>query len=99
NGGPNTPMVNQTMAMVPMPAVGAPAGVLGPTTNVNIGMDYWGTATSSTLPRLRGKTSPSPVGGGMVTAGSQESLPSPFWLHVVCPPRPIFSPLFPITFI
>ncbi|KAK4389182.1 bZIP transcription factor 68 [Sesamum angolense] len=43
-GGPGTPhaIINQTMAMVPMPAVGAVSGVPGPTTNLNIGMDYWG---------------------------------------------------------
>lgn len=84
NGGPNTlpTMVNQSMAIVPMPAVGAPGGVPGPTTNLNIGMDYWGTATPPALPALHGKASPAPVAGGMVTAGSRESLQSQLWLQV-----------------
>ncbi|XAR70678.1 hypothetical protein NMG60_11027614 [Bertholletia excelsa] len=81
NGGPNTPpmMVNQTMSIIPMTA-GAP-GVPGPTTNLNIGMDYWGAAGSSTLPAVRGKAPPTPVAGGMVTAGSRESLQSQLWLQ------------------
>ena len=83
NGGPNTPpmMVNQTMPIMPMAATGAP-GVPGPTTNLNIGMDYWGAATSSTLPALRGKAPPTPVAGGMVTAGSRDSVQSQLWLQV-----------------
>lgn len=83
NGGPNTlpTMVNQSMAIVPMPAVGAPGGVPGPTTNLNIGMDYWGTATPPALPALHGKASPAPVAGGMVTTGSRESLQSQLWLQ------------------
>ncbi|XP_028074790.1 bZIP transcription factor 16-like isoform X3 [Camellia sinensis] len=82
NGGPNTPpmMVNQTMPIMPMAATGAP-GVPGPTTNLNIGMDYWGAATSSTLPALRGKAPATPVAGGMVTAGSRDSVQSQLWLQ------------------
>ncbi|GMQ04211.1 hypothetical protein CsSME_00049705 [Camellia sinensis var. sinensis] len=82
NGGPNTPpmMVNQTMPIMPVAAAGAP-GVPGPTTNLNIGMDYWGAATSSTLPALRGKAPPTPVAGGMVTAGSRDSVQSQLWLQ------------------
>ncbi|XP_058224525.1 bZIP transcription factor 16-like isoform X3 [Rhododendron vialii] len=83
NGGPTTlpTMVNQSMAIMPMPAVGAPGGVPGPTTNLNIGMDYWGTATPPTLPALHGKATPAPVAGGMVTAGSRDSLQSQLWLQ------------------
>ncbi|XP_057478608.1 bZIP transcription factor 16-like isoform X1 [Actinidia eriantha] len=83
NGGPNAvpTMVNPTMSIVPIPAVGVPGGVPGPTTNLNIGMDYWGTATSSTLPAMRGKAPPAPVAGGMVNAGSRESLQSQLWLQ------------------
>ncbi|CAL5373698.1 unnamed protein product [Camellia sinensis] len=83
NGGPNTPpmMVNQTMPIMPVAAAGAP-GVPGPTTNLNIGMDYWGAATSSTLPALRGKAPPTPVAGGMVTAGSRDSVQSQLWLQM-----------------
>ncbi|XP_059642836.1 bZIP transcription factor 16-like [Cornus florida] len=76
NGGPNIPhtMVNQTVSIVP-------AGVSGPATNLNIGMDYWGAATSPTLPALRGKVPSAPVAGGMVTAGSRESVQSQLWLQ------------------
>ncbi|XP_061371321.1 bZIP transcription factor 16-like isoform X4 [Gastrolobium bilobum] len=57
NGVLNTPgtVVNQTMSILPISAAGAPGAVPGPTTNSNIGMDYWGTPTSSTIPVLRGK--------------------------------------------
>ncbi|XAR54763.1 hypothetical protein NMG60_11030050 [Bertholletia excelsa] len=74
NGGPHTPpaMVNL------MP--GAP-GSVGPTTNLNIGMDYWGAAPSSALPSLHGKAAPAPVAGGIVTAGSRDSMQSQLWLQ------------------
>ncbi|XP_059656899.1 bZIP transcription factor 16 [Cornus florida] len=64
NGGPNMPhtMVNQTMGVMPMAASGAPA------TNLNIGMDYWGNATASTL-------------HGKAAAGSRESGQSQPWLQ------------------
>ncbi|CAL5429464.1 unnamed protein product [Camellia sinensis] len=77
NGGPNT---HQTMAVMPMSAAGAPGAIPGPTTNLNIGMDYWGAATSSTHPALRGKTPPAPVAGGMVTAGSRD-IQSQLWIQ------------------
>ncbi|KAL7164800.1 hypothetical protein ACSBR2_040658 [Camellia fascicularis] len=77
NGGPNT---HQTMAVMPMSAAGAPGAIPGPTTNLNIGMDYWGSATSSTHPALRGKTPPAPVAGGMVTAGSRD-IQSQLWIQ------------------
>ncbi|KAF7115334.1 hypothetical protein RHSIM_RhsimUnG0059100 [Rhododendron simsii] len=59
NGGPNTSptMVNHTMAIMP-------PCVPGPTTNLNIGMDYWGAG---------------PIAGGMITAGSRESIQSQPW--------------------
>lgn len=84
NGGLSTPhtMVNQTMAIVPIPATGAPGGVPGPTTNLNIGMDYWGTPTSSTIPALRGKVPSTAVAGAMVTTGSRENVQSQIWLQV-----------------
>ncbi|CAK8562044.1 unnamed protein product [Lathyrus sativus] len=57
NGVLNTPhtVVNQTMSVVPMSVAGPLAAVPGPTTNLNIGMDYWGTPTSSTIPAMHGK--------------------------------------------
>ncbi|KAK9274532.1 hypothetical protein L1049_021781 [Liquidambar formosana] len=82
NGGSSTPhtLVNQTMAIMPISAPGAP-GVPGPTTNLNIGMDYWGAPTSSAIPALRGKVPSAPVAGGIVTAGSRESVQSQLWLQ------------------
>ncbi|KAM7525477.1 hypothetical protein LguiA_015379 [Lonicera macranthoides] len=76
NGGQN-----QTMSIMPMPVAGAPVGVPGPTTNLNIGMDYWGGATSSAIPAIRGKSPSTPVAGGMVTTGSRESMQSQLWLQ------------------
>ncbi|XP_047338598.1 bZIP transcription factor 16-like [Impatiens glandulifera] len=59
------PMLNQTMSIIPIPAGGA----TGPTTNLNIGMDYWGAANPSSVPTLPGKT---PVGVGIGAAGSRD---------------------------
>ncbi|KAG8375136.1 hypothetical protein BUALT_Bualt10G0069000 [Buddleja alternifolia] len=83
NGGSHTShsMGNQAMAMVPMPAVGAVSGVPGPTTNLNIGMDYWGTAPSPAVPAMRGKVPATPVAGGMVTTGSRDSMQSQLWIQ------------------
>lgn len=83
NGGSSTPhtMMNQPMAIMPMPATGAPAAVPGPTTNLNIGMDYWG-APAATNPAMRGKLPSTPVAGGIVTAGSRDNVQSQLWLQV-----------------
>ncbi|CAA0820426.1 basic region/leucine zipper transcription factor 16 [Striga hermonthica] len=80
NGGPNISrqMVNQPMHVVPISAVG---GVPGPPTNLNIGMDYWGTIPSSSIPAMRGKVSAAPVAAGMVTAGSRDSIQSQLWIQ------------------
>ncbi|KAG8382111.1 hypothetical protein BUALT_Bualt05G0042400 [Buddleja alternifolia] len=62
NGGSNTPhsMVNHNMAIMPMPATGVVPSASGPTTNLNIGMDYWGAAQSA-IPATHGKV-PSSTG-------------------------------------
>ncbi|KAL3844456.1 hypothetical protein ACJIZ3_001859 [Penstemon smallii] len=74
NGGPNAShsMVNHTMAMVPMPAAGAVSGVPGPTTNLNIGMDYWGAAPSPGMPAMRGK---------VPAKGSHDGVQSQHWIQ------------------
>ncbi|KAL2348895.1 hypothetical protein Fmac_002895 [Flemingia macrophylla] len=84
NGGLNTPhtVVNQTMSIIPMSAGGAPGAVPGPTTNLNIGMDYWGTPASSSIPALSRKVPSTAVAGGMVTTtGSRDSVQSQLWLQ------------------
>ncbi|OIV93795.1 hypothetical protein TanjilG_03758 [Lupinus angustifolius] len=72
---------NQTMSIVPTSADGAHGAVPGPTTNLNIGMDYWGTPISSTIPALHGKVPSTAVSGGMVAAGSRDSVHSQPWLQ------------------
>lgn len=83
NGGISAPhsLVNQTMAIMPMSAVGA-GGVPGPTTNLNIGMDYWNAAASPSIPAIHGKVPPASVAGGMVTAGSRDIVQSQMWIQV-----------------
>ncbi|XP_012574643.1 bZIP transcription factor 16 isoform X2 [Cicer arietinum] len=83
NGGLNTAPtgVNQTMSILPISAGGAPGAVPGPATNLNIGMEYWGTPTSSNIPALRGKVPSTTVAGGIVTGGSRDSVQSQLWLQ------------------
>ncbi|KAL3652813.1 hypothetical protein CASFOL_002494 [Castilleja foliolosa] len=83
NGGHNTShaAVNQSMAMMPISAVGAVSGVPGPTTNLNIGMDYWGGAPSSAVPAMRGKVSANPAAGGMAATGSRDNTQSQPWIQ------------------
>ncbi|TKY58497.1 Transcription factor HBP-1a [Spatholobus suberectus] len=80
NGVHNRPQtVNQTMSIIPISTASAPGAVPGPTTNLNIGMDYWGTPTSSTIPALHGKVPSTAVAGGMITSGSQDGVQSRLW--------------------
>ncbi|CAL0314183.1 unnamed protein product [Lupinus luteus] len=83
NEGLNAPhtVVNQTMSILPISAGGAPGAVPGPTTNLNIGMDYWGTPTSGNIPAMRGMAPSPAVAGGVVTAGSRDSVQSQLWLQ------------------
>ncbi|XP_073303213.1 bZIP transcription factor 16-like [Primulina huaijiensis] len=83
NGGMAVPhpMVNQTMAVMPMPASGAVGGIPGPTTNLNIGMDYWGAAPTSAMPPMRGKVPGSSVVGGMVSSGSRDNAQAQPWIQ------------------
>ena len=84
NGGPKAPhsTVNAAMPIVPISTVGAATAVPGPTTNLHIGMDYWGTPASSTIPAMRGKVPSTPVAGGTVTPASRDSVQPQLWLQV-----------------
>ncbi|ESW30235.1 hypothetical protein PHAVU_002G136000 [Phaseolus vulgaris] len=77
NGGISTPatVVNQNVPIIPISAGGAPGAVPGPTTNLNIGMDYWGTPAPSNIPAL-GRKVPSTA-----VAGSRDSVQSQLWLQ------------------
>lgn len=87
NGGHSTShaMANQAMPMVPIPgqAVGAVSGVPGPTTNLNIGMDYWGSAQSSSRPAMLGGKVPATT--GIPSTGSRDNMQSQLWIQVSLP--------------
>jgi plant G-box-binding factor len=68
--------------ILPISASGTPGGFAGPATNLNIGMDYWGTPTSSNIPTIRGKVPYTTVAGGVVTSGSRDSVQSQLWLQL-----------------
>ncbi|KAG8051081.1 hypothetical protein GUJ93_ZPchr0009g1674 [Zizania palustris] len=62
NGASRTPSqakLNQTMAIMPMPSS---SPVPAPTTNLNIGMDYWAKTANST-PSMHGKATPNAAPG------------------------------------
>ncbi|RRT77169.1 hypothetical protein B296_00017865 [Ensete ventricosum] len=69
-----------------MLAAGVPAAVAGPTTNLNIGMDYWVAPTPSVIPPVHGKV-PATTNAGATIPGtlvrSSEKVPSEIWLQVV----------------
>ncbi|XP_029116565.1 bZIP transcription factor 1-B isoform X2 [Elaeis guineensis] len=69
-------VLGQTIPIMPMPAAGATSGVAGPTTNLNIGMDYWGAPSSSSLPPMHGKVPASAVAGAVVPGA-----PSELWMQ------------------
>ncbi|OMO77374.1 hypothetical protein CCACVL1_15029 [Corchorus capsularis] len=82
NGGPNArALVNAAIPVVPISTAGAATAVPGPTTNLHIGMDYWGAPASSTIPAMRGKVPSTPVAGGIVTPASRDSVQSQLWLQ------------------
>nr|XP_010920014.1 bZIP transcription factor 16 isoform X1 [Elaeis guineensis]XP_010920015.1 bZIP transcription factor 16 isoform X1 [Elaeis guineensis]XP_010920016.1 bZIP transcription factor 16 isoform X1 [Elaeis guineensis]XP_019705678.1 bZIP transcription factor 16 isoform X1 [Elaeis guineensis] len=75
---------SQTIPIMPMPVAGVPGGVAGPTTNLNIGMDYWNTSTPSPMPPIRGKAPAATGAGAMVPgglSGSRENAPSELWMQ------------------
>ncbi|GMJ12532.1 basic region/leucine zipper transcription factor 16 [Hibiscus trionum] len=83
NGRPNSAhsIANTAMAMVPISTTGAAMAVPGPTTNLHIGMDYWGTPASSNVPAMHAKVSSTPAAGGIVTPASRGSVQSQLWLQ------------------
>ncbi|XP_073107379.1 GDSL esterase/lipase At1g28570-like [Elaeis guineensis] len=70
---PSTPIVlNPTVPFVTIP----PGGLVGPTTTLNIGMDYWG--GSASVSAVRGKVPSAPSGAPFVPsrlAGSRDKVP------------------------
>ncbi|KAL0408021.1 UNVERIFIED_CONTAM: bZIP transcription factor 16 [Sesamum radiatum] len=83
NGGSATPhsVVNQTMAIMPITAAGVVGGFPGPTTNLNIGMDYWAATPTSAVPAMHGKVPSAPVQGGIVPTGSRDGVQSQLWIQ------------------
>ncbi|XP_074575614.1 bZIP transcription factor 1-B-like isoform X2 [Curcuma longa] len=80
---PSHAMSHQTMPLMPMLAAGVPGVVAGPTTNLNIGMDYWVTPASSAFPPA-GKVPSAPATGTTVSGtlvGASEKVPSEIWLQ------------------
>ncbi|XP_039028657.1 bZIP transcription factor 16-like isoform X2 [Hibiscus syriacus] len=83
NGGPNSgySIVNTATAIVPIANTGAATTVPGPTTNLHIGMDYWGTPASSKVPGMHTQVSSTPVAGEILTPSSRDSVQSRLWLQ------------------
>lgn len=92
DGGSRAPLavVDPSLPLVPISAA-PPRGVPVPTTNLNIGMDYWAAPASSAVPALHGKVLSTPVTGGIVTAGSRDNQSQLWLLGCQCLP---FSCLF-----
>ncbi|KAJ8435066.1 hypothetical protein Cgig2_015571 [Carnegiea gigantea] len=82
-GAPHA-LVNHAMPIMAMTAPGALSPVPGPATNLNIGMDYWGSPALSTMPAIRGKAPSAPVAAGIVPAGSRDNLQPQLWLQAEC---------------
>lgn len=77
-------VLNPTMAIMPVGPAGYPGGVPGPTTSLNIGMDYWGTPTQAAMPAIRGKVPSTPVAGAVVPhglGGSREIGQQDLWVQ------------------
>ncbi|OVA02853.1 Basic-leucine zipper domain [Macleaya cordata] len=83
SGTPQHSMLNPTMGIMPMPPAGAPGSVAGPTTNLNIGMDYWGAPTPSAIPAVRGKVPSATVAGAVPNGlvGSREGVQPELWIQ------------------
>ncbi|XP_042417091.1 bZIP transcription factor 1-B-like isoform X2 [Zingiber officinale] len=72
-----------TMPLMPLLATGVPGAVPGPTTNLNIGMDYWVAPVSSAIAPT-GKISATAVTGSTIPGtlvGVSGKVPSELWLQ------------------
>lgn len=70
---------------MPVLPAGVPGGIAGPTTNLNIGMDYWVGPTSTVIPPVHGKISTTAATGAMISGslvGTNEKVPAEIWLQV-----------------
>ncbi|KAG6508996.1 hypothetical protein ZIOFF_034379 [Zingiber officinale] len=64
-------MTNRGMEMIPIPTASTPGGVGCATTNLNMGMEYWGTPSlASPIPTMQGKMAVNKIGAGL--PGSSE---------------------------
>ncbi|RWW25506.1 hypothetical protein GW17_00010151 [Ensete ventricosum] len=68
--------MSHTRAVMPTPAAAGPGGVVGPATNLNIGMEYWAASSLSHIPSMHGKMPTTAVGGAVAPSG-----PSEHWLQ------------------
>ncbi|KAJ0987573.1 hypothetical protein J5N97_005929 [Dioscorea zingiberensis] len=72
-------VLNHNMPFIALP----PGAIAGPTTTLNIGMDYMGGPVSP-VPTIRGKPTAAPLSAGMhpsCNAGSRDAIPSDLWLR------------------
>ncbi|KAL5995535.1 hypothetical protein ACLOJK_025598 [Asimina triloba] len=73
-------MTNQTSPMLPVPT----NVTAGPTTNLNIGMDFWGGTAPSSMATIRGKLPIAPATTAIVPSAlvtSLDGVPSELWLQ------------------
>ncbi|KAK1315029.1 hypothetical protein QJS10_CPA06g02305 [Acorus calamus] len=79
NASATPTVLNQTMPLISVPSGGFP----GPTTNLNIGMDYWGGTSASPISTRRNKLPIMPALGAIVPsnrAASRDGVPSEIWV-------------------
>ncbi|KAG0486758.1 hypothetical protein HPP92_008853 [Vanilla planifolia] len=66
------PMIGPVMSLMQVPISAAPGGAAVPTTNLNIGMDFWGATNPATIASIRGKVPSSAVAAPIVPSSSSE---------------------------
>eukprot|EP01018_Ginkgo_biloba_P005450 Gb_21161 [translate_table: standard] len=79
---------NPTVAAMAIPVAGTSGTVAGPTTNLNIGMDYWSGLVPAPISSVRGKRSAAPTTATMIPAaqnmplmGSRDTVPQELWMQ------------------